>query len=181
MEFEDIKTKINTALDRLYENEFELIETDVAEETINSYLANYIRPLFDDFNTDVEYNREYVFSITPTGLKYEKPQTKKTIKPNGELDSINPDIIIHKRNNTVSNLVVVECKKQWNKDKEGREKDLQVLGGMTMNREQANQINYPKNEPLFEYKYGFFVDYGKNREEVLVYKIKNGTTELQRI
>jgi hypothetical protein len=168
----EIIQKINFSLDKLYNEHQELFDDDVNEVTINSYFAGYLRFQFPEHRIDTEYNRQHNLY---TGIT----ETKKTITPEGNINQIKPDIIIWKNTLENPNLVVIECKKEWNKDKIGRDKDLIVLGGMTMNHEQAEKVGH--QDPIFSYKYGIYVNYGRNRNQTKIYRIENGTKILKRI
>lgn len=115
-----IKLKIASALNELYGLQGELFENDINEVTINHYLADYLKKYFPGYDVDTEYNREHIPQLNTIG-------TKKTIMPDGTEKNIKPDIIIHRRNKKVSNLLVIQCKKQWNKDKEERKKRLEYI------------------------------------------------------
>jgi len=173
MNCNEIRECVDSAIDLLYKTQQDLFDLDVNEVTINSYLAEYLRGYFPEHKVDIEYNREHVPRLSVHG-------TKKTITPNGEEQNIKLDIIVHKRNHNTSNsnLLVIECKKQWNTDTDERNKDLQILGGMTMAPEDAKEIGY--NGPVFAYKIGLFIDYGRTRQETVVKRIKNGTNEFYR-
>jgi hypothetical protein len=195
----EIKRIVNTVLDKLYNENASLFVDDVNEDTINSLLANYLEGMFPSYNIDVEYNREH---IPP----YNESNTKHTITIDGEIRIIKPDIIVHKRNTIISNLLVIQCKKQWKKDKkymEERQKDYEILCEMTMTVAQAKKQgifqkaenvlkknNSSKRKSIkhnlfskrvFAYKYGLFIDYGKARKDTIVKRIVNGTLELRKI
>jgi hypothetical protein len=172
MEFEEVINKVNSALDELYDKQNDLFENNVNEVTINIHLVQYLSKFFSEYNVDAEYNRERVIA---SGII----RPKRMLNGDGTKNLFKPDIIIHKRNSTgPSNLVAIESKKQWNKDREQRQKDLQVLCNMTRGPLETYEID--EKEEYFGYPYGLFIDYGKTRNKVIIKRIKNGTMKLER-
>jgi len=117
---EEIKTKINAALSELYKRDKDLIANETEEETVSAHLVCYLKPHFDSWSVDPEYNRD-------------GRATKKSSRGN----RIFPDILIHNRTpnrkerySPENNLVVVEVKGHWNKARKGREKDEDKLRNM---------------------------------------------------
>lgn len=88
-----VKSKIETALQLLYKDDHCLIKTNTSERAITHKLAEYIQPLFPEWNVDCEYNRRGIG-------KPKKIFTKSTSYP---------DIIIHQRN-MENNLLIIETK-----------------------------------------------------------------------
>jgi len=54
---DNIKSKISSALEELFENDAVLLVNDVAERAITSALARYIQNYFPEWDVDCEYNR----------------------------------------------------------------------------------------------------------------------------
>lgn len=92
-DFTTVKTRVKEALQTLYKNDLFLITNATNEKTITHKLAEYIQPLFPEWNVDCEYNR-----------KGER-RPKSTLTKHTSY----PDIIIHHRN-TKDNLLVIEAK-----------------------------------------------------------------------
>ena len=115
MEKEMVTRKINQALSELYKHDRVLMENRTEEETISTHLAGYLKPLFDGWNVDTEYNRD-----------------GKETKKDSEDNHIFPDILIHhripdrvERASPENNLVAAEVKGYWNS--ENRDKDTGKL------------------------------------------------------
>ena len=107
---------INKALDKLYQNDKYLINiyagknnTDkhVSERSIvfrfGVYLEPYVLSYLPKYNLDVEYNRN-ADDIKRVGNK-----------------PVVPDLIIHRRGNNISNLLVLEFKTWWNSNRQNDE------------------------------------------------------------
>jgi len=115
MEKQIVIQNFNQALSELYKRDFVLIENKTEEETISAQLIAYLRPFFDGWNVDPEYNRD-------------GRETKRD--PAG--NQIFPDILIHHRTpdreerySPENNLAVAEVKGYWNA--ENRSKDTGKL------------------------------------------------------
>src|SRR3989338_5979814 len=109
---EEVKSNIVSALSELYNYDFDLIKIKAEEESITAQLICYLKPRFNPWNVDVEYNRD-----------------GKNIKRDSEGNQIFPDIIIHhrtpgqeKRNSPENNLVAIEIKGYWNLKDRGLDK-----------------------------------------------------------
>jgi hypothetical protein len=87
------------ALQRLLENDHDLLELNANERTITGRLGIYLQELFPEWNVDCEYNRIL--------------ECVKEVLIDGVVTLVVPDIIVHRRN-TADNLVSFEVKKQNN-------------------------------------------------------------------
>lgn len=168
MEFENIKQKINNALDDLYENELYLFNNDLGERCICHKFANYLEKqnFGEDYFIDCEYNRAY--SSANGGIK-----TKKVTTKNG--NSI--DMVITKRNdNSDDDLACFETKK-WNNTTDF-DLDRRKLNILTNNSQptdmKSGEILRDGNGNFycFNYKYGFFIIFGQARGEVKIESYK---------
>ncbi len=56
MEIEEIYDKLEIAIESLFSNDNWLLEKDLSERSISHKLAEYLQPLFLDYNVDCEYN-----------------------------------------------------------------------------------------------------------------------------
>lgn len=140
MEKEIVIQKMNEALGELYQREPVFIENKTNERTIVAHLAEYLRPLFDGWSVDTEYNRD-----------------GRETKRDSEGNQIFPDILIHhqtpdraQRNSPENNLVAAEAKGYWNT--EDRNKDVDKLLDM---RKQ------------YGYQYLFRVELGKDAGQLI--------------
>ena len=116
---DDIKLKIEKALNILGERDGDLLEIKINERTLCHRLAIYLEEIFIGYNVDCEYNR--VGSHDPKRLIYGKVGKifkKSGVKGQGIADidarTVYPDIIVHKRREE-ENLLVIEVKKDTNK------------------------------------------------------------------
>ena len=117
-----IKEKIIIAIETLFSNDSWLLVKNINERSITHKLAEYMQPLFQNYNIDCEYNGD-IFSKTAQkrisflidelkqkGIKLTK---KEVIKTDSEFTDrfVFPDIIIHKRGKSDNNLCIIEVKK----------------------------------------------------------------------
>ena len=151
--FEQISSKVDKALDLLYEKDLDLIKRDVNERTITQHLALYLGQCFSEweFHIDCEYNRNY------TEPKYLNLSIADINILEGGLDSkdtdartVYPDIIMHKRDSNDENLLVIEAKKE-NPSNILESLDIKKLKAFTSKR----------NE--YKYLWGLYVVFTKKR------------------
>ncbi|TSC75584.1 MAG: hypothetical protein G01um101430_426 [Parcubacteria group bacterium Gr01-1014_30] len=140
MEKQIVIQKLNQALNELYKRDFVLIENKTEEETIIAQLIAYLRPLFDSWNVDPEYNRD-------------GRETKRDSAGN----QIFPDILIHHRTpdreerySPENNLATAEVKGYWNT--EDRSKDTRKLLDMRKH---------------YGYQYLFRIELGKDAGKLI--------------
>ena len=125
----DIEKMVRIALIKLYENDKYLItnthvsspgkDGHVSERGIVVRFAIYLQELMynsaiKDYNLDVEYNRNMGYLKCLPNTDWEKYGAF-------------PDLIIHKRGNNDSNLLVIEFKTHWNKNKTDVKLDIDKL------------------------------------------------------
>ena len=148
-EHEEIKKKVNFAIDILFKNDSFLLEKDVNERSISHKLAEYLQILFPEWHVDCEYNRK-MFNTTKMleGIKGCSKQ-KKT-------DKIYPDIIVHRRA-TNDNLLVIETKK-------GEKDDLCDIRKLELFTEKGGK---------YVYEWGLFIKFLKTEKPSLTW-FKNG-------
>jgi len=101
---EEVKTKLNSALDRLVEKDSFLLECNVNERSISHRLAVYLGHEFEGWDVDCEYNRNM---DDPKRMNLQEVDSDST---DTEGKTVYPDIIVHKRGES-NNLLVVEMKK----------------------------------------------------------------------
>lgn len=161
-----IENKIKLAIDDLYENNEYLFVNDLSEPCINHRFAICLdnQNFGDGFFVDCEYNRAY--SKLNGGIG-----TKKVTTKNGNFI----DIVITKRNsNQDDDLACFELKKWNNHNEQDFDKDrikLKILTGMSLpvdigsgeSLKDENGFNY-----CFNYKYGIFIIFGENRNDVKI-------------
>lgn len=127
MKKEEIIEKIDFAKNKFLDKDLFLLSVDIHERTLTHKFAEYLQQkmdtLNDGWNVDCEYNRNYdeIKKINPRLM--DMYVDKKFSALDTEINSIFPDIIIHKRNSDI-NLLVIEAKKSHaskssiNKDKD---------------------------------------------------------------
>ena len=145
-----------------------LLKNNLNERSITHKLAEYIQKYFSDYNVDCEYNRmpnkrnnngEAEAKFIPKELHLNVSQT---CSDDDKGTTVYPDIIIHKRGNNDSNLIVIEVKKEANADKKSKKFDFRKLEAFT------------KNDGL-EYKYGIYLELNKNSPWIEIIKFfQNG-------
>lgn len=115
VEQDEVEEKLDRALEKLVDNDAELIDIDVNERTLTHRLAIYIEEEFPDLNVDCEYNRK---DGDPKRIRWLRPcnQLYSNLSPDDTITrTVYPDIIVHRRMGQQSNLLVVEVKKSSNK------------------------------------------------------------------
>lgn len=105
-------------LTQFEEREAGLFEIDVNERALTHKIAEYLQPLFNDWNVDCEYNR---LGAAKKVLPF--PREVQTDDTDGQ--TIYPDIIVHRRGRP-ENLVVIEVKKTTNKRNGDRERLVEL-------------------------------------------------------
>ena len=111
----DIRKLIERAYQTLIEKDGYLLKVDANERSITHRLAIHLESVFPGYNVDCEYNRDGVDPKILNGFK-------KNID-SGDTSGITvyPDIIIHHRGEKC-NFIVIEAKKNSNKDDSDKEK-----------------------------------------------------------
>ncbi len=127
---EDIQHALLQAIDKFIANESNLLSVNANERAISSKLAEYMRPYFEGWDIDCEYNR-----LGKTGrrklIDYSEKKFKEAknqgivpvhvesldkLEKSGLGVSVYPDIIVHHRTQEFGNLLIVEIKKTNNPD-----------------------------------------------------------------
>lgn len=140
-QIEILKQTINSTLENVYQNDYDLIERGGMEQSLSFRFGLYFSTIIKDLdwlkshNIDLEYNKN--------GLNPKRTPRR----PNG----VRPDLILHKRGENINNIIVVEFKGWWNGD---RESDLVKLEDF------VNQDG--------EYKYGLgvFIEFNKEKPKI---------------
>ncbi|MEJ0084993.1 MAG: hypothetical protein WDO72_04895 [Pseudomonadota bacterium] len=102
---------VRDALSTLFDRDRKLLELDAAERTIAAQIANYLRPHFERSDIDVDYNR---MGDAPKTVAYDELP-----------ELVYPDIIVHMRGDNTANLLVIELKKDSNR--EPKDRDIRKL------------------------------------------------------
>jgi len=107
--FDEVRRKIETALQILYKNDHFLITNCTHERAITHKLAEHIQRLFPEWHVDCEYNR----------LGEELPKAIPS------QDESYPDVIIHHRN-TRDNILIIEAKSIHSNDRNDRHDKIKI-------------------------------------------------------
>ena len=108
MKTDKAKCYLEQATARVEEEDRHLLEIDVSERCIAARLAMYLREYFYNYHVDVEYNRDGEDKKKLHDLVY-KHDCYRARDDEGQ--RVLPDVIVHKRGNNNSNLLVIEMKK----------------------------------------------------------------------
>lgn len=116
MDQDEIEAIIIAAIARLYEEEAQAIQYDVAERMLSARLAALLAPSFSSHRVHAEYNRH---GIDPKGIEMPDADGNPSFK------LVYPDIIVHRPGTDDENLLVIEMKKSTNKME--NQQDLEKL------------------------------------------------------
>lgn len=110
----DIQEKFQEALAKLYRNDYSLIERNCSERSIVFRLGLYLANSLTDYRLDVdcEYNRNIEECKALPGRNYNYP-----------------DLIVHKREENTSNLLIVEVKTPNDRQPEHFQNDREKIMG----------------------------------------------------
>ena len=125
----DIKRKIETAAQKVYDKDKCLINHECNELTINALVACALRNELPNWNVDVEFNRD--------GDKSKK--VGNTV--------VKPDIIIHRRGKGMSNLAVIEAKGYWNSESRQVDEEKARKIKESHNYKYAFRLEYGQEKP----------------------------------
>lgn len=168
---------LKNAVEQLYEKDAYLLQSDheLHEQTVSHRLAVYLEKnlrkssIFrkNNYSVDCEYNKN------GNNLKivacYNCHNGDCTVKDNNSFENIKdvrPDIIVHKRGkNFPTNLLIVELKKETNRNTNEKDRDKMKLSAFTCQRQEDDKHHY-------QYQIGFFIEY--SNKATTLQKFKNG-------
>ena len=108
MNGEEVRQAVDSALDRVIEEDSELLRFDVNERSITHRLGMYLQEAVSDpWDVDVEYNRIGEDDDVTKRLPEEMLQDESQ-------GTVYPDVIIHQRGSEEDDLLVIEAKKSGN-------------------------------------------------------------------
>jgi hypothetical protein len=121
IEYEDIKSRVDRAIQELYRQDHFLLEKYVSERSITHRLAMYLQPLFPEYHVDCEYNRNIeegrgaskgisILATTAMSMFRERLEKRQLEEAILEVSTF-PDIIIHRRGHNRENILIIEAKK----------------------------------------------------------------------
>jgi hypothetical protein len=151
MEITQILENIDAAIQSLLDAEQNTLKRGLSERTISSHFANHLKPLFEGYNVDPDYNGDIDKPNDTKALSIARNRMLEIgILPNEDDEyQLSPDIIIHKQGTNEDNLVVIEVKKDVSR-KKYKEFDLIKLEHLT--------IDYLGNH--YKYKVGIAITFG---------------------
>ena len=151
MELDEIKRRIETALDTLYLVDNFLIRNGLCERSLNHRFAMHLQTLFPEYFVDCEYNKSHVGDANI--------QKRLSSERFGNY----VDMIVGKRNrDPAGDFICFETKKWNNTDRNAIAIDAEKLSILT----DGNQ---------FGYQYGFQLTYAPARENVDILVYQHGT------
>lgn len=125
MNEEQAREILSNALERVVEEDADILKYDVNERSITHRLAVYLgEEIGDEWDVDVEYNREGENEVSKSvPMEYLKSKISDDVDPE-DLDAktVYPDVIIHRRGGRYKNLLVIEAKKSGRSGEYDREK-----------------------------------------------------------
>lgn len=125
MNEEEARLALSTALERVIEDDTDLLKYDVNERSITHRLAVYLEEeVGGEWNVDVEYNREGEDEVSKSiSMEHLKSKISDDVDPE-DLDAktVYPDVIVHNRGERYENLLVIEAKKSGRSGEYDREK-----------------------------------------------------------
>lgn len=137
---EEIKKKVNLALNILFTKDSFLLENSVHERSTAHKLAEYLQILFSDWNVDLDYNKDVVNDRND-------PKQEPGVRDSSHSARVVPDIIIHKRG-TNKHLLVIEIKqKKYSK---------------TLDIKKLKEFTSPSGH--HKYQLGFFIEFHSTEE-----------------
>lgn len=102
---DEILERVARCLQRLEEDDADLLQVDANERSLTHRLAVYMEDEFRGWNVDCEYNRK---DLDPKTLMFPPPGDVPA--DDDEARTVYPDIIVHRRR-TTENLLVIEARK----------------------------------------------------------------------
>jgi hypothetical protein len=140
----EIELNLEKALARFLDTEADLLEIGINERSLTHKLTECIKEYFPkDFDVDCEYNRNGEIPKQLMSLHF---GVVGAFDPEGK--TVYPDIIVHKRRMSGSNILVIEVKKE----KGSSSNDLKKLQFFT------------SDEFIYKYRFGVFIRF-KSKDE----------------
>ena len=119
MRADEAKDCLTQATARVKKEDNHLLMVDVSERCIAARLAMYLREYFTDYDVDAEYNRHGEDKKKLYDL-VDKRDCSRDRDDEGQ--TVLPDVIVHRRGDDDSNLLIIEMKKSANKDGMARDR-----------------------------------------------------------
>jgi hypothetical protein len=109
MERDDVRRRLEAALERLVRNDAYLLANNLGERCIAARLAMYLQGAFPEYAVDAEYNRA---GDVPKRLGL--PDECANYRNEHGESLVVPDVIVHRRGPEGPNILVLEVKKTSN-------------------------------------------------------------------
>lgn len=103
MERVEVVARLEEAYAKVIAQDRHLLTVRASERSIAHRFAIYVEQRFSGFDVDCDYNKNLEDPKRAPAYSHQTPTGR-------ESDLVVPDIIVHKRNNTENNLVVIELK-----------------------------------------------------------------------
>lgn len=158
---EELIVLVNLALDDLYENDQYLLKVKAHERDIVAHFSRYFinrlenNDNFNKYNVDCEYNRDEFNEKKYKEIIYDKKKHR-----------IIPDMIMHQRGSNSNNILAIEFKTYFSKDKNDKNDRLK-LEALT------------NNDSFYRYRMGLHIILGETREKVNIVKYINGKKQIK--
>lgn len=144
---EMIEIKVKKAVYKLLKEDHYLLQNDLHERTISHKLACYLQAEFPNLHVDCEYNKN---------IDEENGPKKIRVQEELLVISVYPDIIVHRRNESENNLLIIEVKK--NKGQSSRNTDY----------DEKKLICYTdlENHNKLRYRYGLLIKFNTSEQDL---------------
>lgn len=120
MQFEEVRRRVEKALEAFQLEDVYLLEHDLGERCIAARVALHLQRSFEDYSVDVEYNRA---GDSPKRLELPE-ECANSVDEDGRALVV-PDVIVHRRGSGGPNLLGIEVKKTG--DRRGHECDRERI------------------------------------------------------
>jgi hypothetical protein len=153
MEFDELKSRVNEAVNHFRNADDYLLINDACERALVHRLAVWLERFFPEWDVDCEYNLEYFNDIEDVHQKVTNMNMRRLDGRPIDLDrpvevSVYPDIIIHHRGSR-QNLLAVEVKRSKVEDE--------------IRFDYVKLASY-QNDPRLNYQYGLFLRFIPDRD-----------------
>lgn len=169
---DELETIIETAVAILHkDHKFLLVQGhDINERTVTSQLRAIIDDLIPEYHVDAEYNRMWKRrKEAGEGFVYDTKKSKRlepqeVMTDDEEATTVFPDIIVHIRGTDI-NLLIIEVKMEWKKEKS--DEDKKKLRGYTQGG--------------LSYNFGAYVEIGESGLSNLEWFLGNAFIEKEKL
>jgi hypothetical protein len=125
----DVEGRVVRAVRRMMVDDAHLLLKDCSEMAVMHRIAVYLEADFYGWHVDVEYNRD---GHNPKAAQFDVPDRSLVV----------PDVLVHGRGTNDRNLVVIEAKKQSQRNTRGE------AGGRTLEEEDFDKLRAYRRAPF---------------------------------